>query len=89
VQDGDELGWVEKTEIEALESHVEGEFVERVGSGVEDAGVPAGGFQPPGRGRAVPGDVFDGSVVCRLIATATASSSSSSSGGRAAPVPSR
>jgi hypothetical protein len=47
-QDRDELRRVEDLEVEALEPDVQGQLVQRVGPGVQDAGVWAGGFQPAG-----------------------------------------
>jgi hypothetical protein len=69
-QDTDELGRVKNLEVEALDSHMKCEFVEGVGSGMEDAGVLAGGFQPAGGGGGVLGDVLEGSVDedARLVA---------------------
>jgi hypothetical protein len=47
MQHGDELRWVMDLEVEALDGHVEGDLLQGVRSGVEDAGMPADGFQSP------------------------------------------
>jgi hypothetical protein len=45
---GDEFGRMLDLEVEALEGGVQGEFVQGVGSGVQDAGVLVDRFEPAG-----------------------------------------